>query len=318
MRHKFLALILVGCVASVANAQYSTDFESLIASADGTILSGQDGFYIPPDTVSVDYLAFTYAGNNLGIPANPTGGSQFVAGTGPAGDPELAFARAQRDVSYAGADVWTVAYDICPTFTGTLPTAQNLGSFSTQLFPAEATFILLARWTDVNTAENWNADMVWFNEIGDQLTEEIPDPNFQGLAVNQWYRQSATFDLATNQILEITLTDLTSGETFIHLPTDRYLNGGSGGGLPTPSGFRFFAGGSVAGNTLAFDNLEICSDCGCLLGDVNTDGNVDLLDVDPFVAIVTAGGFQCEADINKDGSVNLLDVNPFVDLLTGG
>ncbi len=54
-----------------------------------------------------------------------------------------------------------------------------------------------------------------------------------------------------------------------------------------------------------------------LLGDVNLDGNVNLLDVDPFVNVLTTGDFQEEADINQDGEVNLLDVDPFVALLSG-
>lgn len=52
-----------------------------------------------------------------------------------------------------------------------------------------------------------------------------------------------------------------------------------------------------------------------LLGDVNMDGLVNLLDVAPFVELVSNGGFQAEADTNEDGMVNLLDVGPFVDLL---
>ena len=55
------------------------------------------------------------------------------------------------------------------------------------------------------------------------------------------------------------------------------------------------------------------------IGDVNGDGEVDLLDVTPFVAVLTGGGaYVCEADINQDGVNDLLDVTPFVDLLTGG
>ena len=56
---------------------------------------------------------------------------------------------------------------------------------------------------------------------------------------------------------------------------------------------------------------------GFLLGDVNGDGNVDLLDVQPFVNLLQSGGYQAEADINRDGVVNLLDVDPFVTLLLG-
>lgn len=54
-----------------------------------------------------------------------------------------------------------------------------------------------------------------------------------------------------------------------------------------------------------------------LIGDVNCDGNVDLLDVQPFVDLITSGGFSTKADINMDGNVDLLDVGPFVQLLTG-
>lgn len=54
-----------------------------------------------------------------------------------------------------------------------------------------------------------------------------------------------------------------------------------------------------------------------LLGDVNLDGTVNLLDVAPFVVLLQSASYQAEADINKDGVVNLLDVAPFVDLLSG-
>ena len=56
--------------------------------------------------------------------------------------------------------------------------------------------------------------------------------------------------------------------------------------------------------------------CNLVPGDVNQDGTVDLLDVEPFVTILGEGVFQVEADINQDGVVNLLDVQPFIDILT--
>ncbi len=52
------------------------------------------------------------------------------------------------------------------------------------------------------------------------------------------------------------------------------------------------------------------------LGDINRDGDVNLLDVAPFIDLITSGLFQCEADLNSDGLVNLLDVGPFVDVLS--
>ena len=53
-----------------------------------------------------------------------------------------------------------------------------------------------------------------------------------------------------------------------------------------------------------------------ILGDINGDGLVNLLDVQPFVQLLSSGNFQVEADINCDATVNLLDVAPFIDLLT--
>lgn len=56
-----------------------------------------------------------------------------------------------------------------------------------------------------------------------------------------------------------------------------------------------------------------------LIGDMNGDGSINLLDVAPFVTAISNGTFVFEADTNEDGAVNLLDVQPFVDLLnTGG
>ena len=55
-----------------------------------------------------------------------------------------------------------------------------------------------------------------------------------------------------------------------------------------------------------------------LLGDVNRDCNVNLLDVTPFINVLNSGGFQAEADLNQDGAVDLVDVDLFVALLSDG
>ena len=53
-----------------------------------------------------------------------------------------------------------------------------------------------------------------------------------------------------------------------------------------------------------------------ILGDINCDGAVDLLDIQPFVDLLTGGGFSNKADFDQDGEITLLDVSPFVDALT--
>jgi hypothetical protein len=53
-------------------------------------------------------------------------------------------------------------------------------------------------------------------------------------------------------------------------------------------------------------------------GDVNFDGDVNGLDVDPFVTAVLGGDYSAPADMNGDGSVDGLDVDPFVAAVVGG
>ncbi len=285
--------LLLACQA--ARAQHVTGYEPSVyaGSTAGTIITGQDGFYIPvPD--SQDGLVYTYAGNALGLPQNPTGREQFVGVTG--GDTALPvpFARAQRDMVYgAGVGVWTTSFDIAATYVGDLPSADNIGSFSTQVFaspnPSEQTFIALARWSDPATATNWNADYVWFDSAGTQLIESVADPAFQLLLTNHWYRWCTTYDLDTNAIVAVSITDLTSGVTATHNPVDRYMFGGTtGGATGPPTGFRYFAGSNAAGaagNTLGFDNLSV------------EEGQV------PCAAVT-----QCPWDIDGDGFVNAGDL----------
>jgi hypothetical protein len=66
-----------------------------------------------------------------------------------------------------------------------------------------------------------------------------------------------------------------------------------------------------------FDGLQLV-DGGVLLGDVNLDGVVNGLDVDPFVDVLLSGPYQSEADMNEDQVVNGLDVDPFVAAVVGG
>ena len=75
----------------------------------------------------------------------------------------------------------------------------------------------------------------------------------------------------------------------------------------------------VVGNLLSDDVSVFLNACSVSFppGDVNQDGIVSLLDVAPFVELLTTGEYQVEADINQDGSVDLLDVAPFVKLLAG-
>ena len=65
------------------------------------------------------------------------------------------------------------------------------------------------------------------------------------------------------------------------------------------------------------DNITITVPA-ILVGDVNGDGEVNGLDVDPFVDVLLNGPYQTEADMNEDQVVNGLDVDPFVAAVVGG
>jgi len=73
--------------------------------------------------------------------------------------------------------------------------------------------------------------------------------------------------------------------------------------------------GLLNGNLTAFVMLRMEDDL--LLGDINCDGEVNLLDVRAFIDAFFGPIFEPKADINMDGSVDLLDVAPFVKLLSG-
>ena len=100
------------------------------------------------------------------------------------------------------------------------------------------------------------------------------------------------------------------GSSNINVPK-RLSTTADGNGLLTGGNFNSF-NGVPTGQLVRFS-----CDVVVLLGDVNLDGVVNLLDVAPFVELLTNGSFQAEADTNQDGVVNLLDVQPFVDILSG-
>lgn len=260
MNHAFVRNAIVAgaglaiCAGS-ASAQlgYVSDFNNLDANPQGVILTGQDGFYLPaPD--STDFEVVTYAANSYGFPQNPTGGANFVAGIGEGGG---TFERAQRDVNFgAGEGLWELSFDVIVSHRGPETPINNIGSVSIQPFPGGQSFLALSRWETGMEGEEWNADYLWFDGAGTQLTEQVPDPGFQNLEVDQWYRWTTMFDLTTNEIVEVSLEGLTVTHSASFQPMDRFLEGGTAGS-GTPDGFRFFTGSNNVGNVMGFDNLTL-------------------------------------------------------------
>jgi hypothetical protein len=246
-------LVLSIFAALAANA-FAIDFENppYNGSAGGTLLTGQDGWYLPAG--SVDWNVFTYAGNTMGAVANPGGGGDQFAGGVSTG---TVFGRAQKDFGWDGSTVYEVSYDVNHQYLGQLPTAQNLGSWSLQDSLASRSLIALNVWEDLTTAATWASQFNVFDAAGLALDFQSPGAAWTGLLTNHWYRVTHTIDFVNNTLAETSITDLHTNTTNTFNPVGWYLRGGStGGGLPAPTGYRFFAGGA-AGNAFALDNVNI-------------------------------------------------------------
>ena len=253
-----VALAILGflTLAHSATAQYSQDFDGLVGTPSGNVLTGQDLYYLPNATGDVDFMVYTYAGNALGVVQNPDGGTQFIAGTGP-GD-GTSYARAQRNVTFGvGSGVWEVWYDFCGIYSGTPPGSNNLGSFSLRQ-AANTVHINLFTWVDPNNPTAINSTYVPYDVNGAQfpIPGTPPGPEWSNLLPNHWYRCRTVFDLDQNLIIQVGIRDLSSGPEAVYNPTGWYLVGGA---VPTgaPDAIRFFGGGGGPGNTSCWDNAVV-------------------------------------------------------------
>ena len=52
-----------------------------------------------------------------------------------------------------------------------------------------------------------------------------------------------------------------------------------------------------------------------LRGDVDLNGDVNFLDISPFIVLLQSGAFQAEADVNGDLTVDFGDISPFISIL---
>ncbi len=303
--------------AQAAHAQFTTDFEGLTASATGEILTGQDGYYLPAGVTSADFLAYTYAGGAYGLPANPDGGDQFIAGEGP-GD-GVAYARAERMAPYP-TGVVKITYDVAGAYVGGATPSDNLGSFSLQPHPTPPTHqtaIFLMSWTDP-AAQTWEHSYLAYDSAGAALPTPgaILGPEWTGLSLLNWYRISTTIDFDANTLVEGSITDLSTGVTTTASFTDVYLAGGAAGGLAHPTGFRFFGGSLTPGNVTAWDNLVIEQvDAGCY-ADCDESGGLDFFDFLCFQNAFAAGAAY--ADCDQSGSHDFFDFLCFQNAFAAG
>lgn len=242
--------LLSSLTISAAAQGYATDFETFTASAAGTAVTGQDGFYIPV-AGSLDCKIYTYAGNVLNVPANPNGGNNFYAGVSQLTN---VFARGQRPVTLPANGRVYIQFDILCNYTGTGTPANNIGSFSLQPSTTSVFTNLVARWPTGTTFPPATFDLdIVPGPTATAVPVAIGSPAFQGLAVGVWHTIGQTIDLSTGAHIDFRITNGVTNVTTTFVPPVPIVLPGQG--LPTPTDFRFFAGGSE--NLFAVDNVTI-------------------------------------------------------------
>ena len=171
---------------------------------------------------------------------------------------------------------------------------------------------MLATWVNTASADAWNADLVYYDAAGIQISGPVPDPGFQNLQINHWYRWSATFDFDSNRIGELKIEDLTTGATATHNPSDWYLQGGAAAIFPVPTAIRMFAGSStVVGNTVAFDNVSITPEAACPCAcDFDPDPACDIFDFLAFQNLFVVGD-PCACEMDPDPACDIFDFLAF-------
>jgi hypothetical protein len=287
------------------------------------VTTGQQGWYLP--TVGgLDHNVHAYAGNPMGIVANPGGGTQFSAGEGGAN-----VARCQHDVNFVGG-VWQATFDCTGLYIGTLPSVDNLGSFSLQDSTLARYFQQLMTWgsgvvlpypggpTPPNhtaTGDMFHMPIGYFTAaLPTTITFELASAAWMSLPTNHWYRVNVKWNFDTAQILEASIKDLTTnGPTTTDDLSGRgfYLRGGPGSADPLPTAVRLFAGG--LGSVTGWDNISVGPvSTACY---ANCDGStvVPILNVSDFICFQTkyAAG---DTYANCDGSTipPVLNVSDFI------
>jgi MYXO-CTERM domain-containing protein len=267
-----MKLMLVGVVVSLAgtaSADFSTGFEApaYSGSAAGTALTsgfgggGQNGWYNPV-AGSADFNVYSYAGNTIGFPANPGGGGQFIGVTGSAATP---IGRAQHSVDFSAGGTWTAQWDCIGGYRGTSGTAtDNLGSFSLQPSTTANYFQQIMQWGTNNTNPvqysinygSWGAA----GGTSANIVFQSPGAAWANIPVNHWIHQSTTWSFATNQILSVSIQDITAGGPLTTVDVSGngwFLTGGqnNGLGLPAPTDIRCFTGNTD--NATGWDNVSV-------------------------------------------------------------
>ncbi len=266
---RVLAFVLAGLgAAAAARADFITGFEGPVytGSAAGTLLTngfgggGQDGWYNPV-AGSVDFKVHTYAGNAIGFSNNPNGGDQFVGVAGTAAPNNIG--RAQHAHDFSSTNIWTADWDVNGLFVGPagVTPVNNLGSFSLQPSSTANYWQQLMRYMVPASPTSYEIVYGVFSAAGGAAPAfQSPGAAWQNIPTDHWIHQSTKWDFGTNQILSVSIQDITAGGPVTTVDVSGlgwYLAGGQNNVLakPLPTDIRLFTGN--VNNATGWDNVSI-------------------------------------------------------------
>jgi beta-glucanase (GH16 family) len=139
--------------------------------------------------------------------------------------------------------------------------------------------------------------------------------NFVALVIDYFSEQHGEF--GSPQYLGADSVTLANGNSVNNQWLTQQLNSTAPAGAVEARVGIVYGQSNNAGGAVYVDDVNFSIDAPpVLLGDVDLSGDVNFLDISPFIAVLSSGGFQAEADCNQDEEVNFLDISPFIAVLS--
>ncbi|TWT43914.1 hypothetical protein RAS1_03140 [Phycisphaerae bacterium RAS1] len=253
--------------------------------------------------------------------------------------------RADYTANKTDIDVHKAKMDLCianlgPAGLGAEQIAPKFGPGGSLLYPGQNDFVLQAAWPNAWESESTFVDGVMAlvdyrpdarnnaATIAPKLPTGWSSMTFNNLRVgpHRFNVTAAESSVSSTQAIANTTGMSFSLNTTIRVPAGSTLDAVTQNGTPVSYSYNAAIGAVSLTTSINAPSVFLRVFFGTL-GDMNCDGNVDILDINPFIlALADPAAYQAaypackleNGDINGDGQVNVLDINAFVALLSGG
>jgi uncharacterized protein (TIGR03437 family) len=215
----------------------------------------QSGWYTATVAGSVAASVGSYSALNFA--GDPGGGAQALV---LANTPSTSATRAQHAFDFTQGTQWTTGYDVAVNNTNSSGNSfgtSYIGSVSlVSTTASNAAFTVLHGWDSGAANSTWSAAYFVYDGAGNSRSDSgvVPGPAWAGLSQKHWYNLATVFDIPSNKILSVTITDLTSHATSTVTPTGWYMAGGASAPFQA-NAIRIT--GFAPGNLMVADNVSL-------------------------------------------------------------